>query len=131
MSAIKMGTKNGIKPLEIKAPWRFDEKQTCTIGKRRYHVHDCIRLAKDLPVEAVQVRHLDMSYGCPCDGTLRSFIAHARMVASADLEHPILLNEDGVLIDGKHRLARAIMDGEPLIKVKRFDIDPEDGYAAV
>ncbi len=119
------------KPLEIEVPWRFEEKQTIVLGSRKYQAHDCIRLAKDLPVEAVQVRHLDTSYGCPCGGSLRSFVAHMRMVASADLEHPILLNEDGVLIDGRHRLARAMLDGEPTIKVKRFDADPKDGYEYV
>lgn len=119
-----------IKPVEIARPWHFEERQVCKLGNRTFQVHDCIRLAKDLPVEDVQIRHMYMAYGCPCGGTLRSFVAHMRMVTSADLDCPVLLDEDGMLIDGKHRLARALLEDIPVIKVKRFDVDPEDGYVS-
>ena len=65
-----------------------------------------------------------IAYPSPCNETLRSFLGHVKLVNDADLSYPILLNEDGGIIDGKHRLAKAILDGHKTIKARRFEKDP-------
>jgi len=43
---------------------------------------------------------------------------HVNKIAYADLEYPIWLTEEGHLIDGMHRVAKAFLMKEPKIKVK-------------
>jgi disulfide oxidoreductase YuzD len=66
-----------------------------------------------------------ISYSSPCEANLRSFIEHVKLVNDANLEFPIILNEDGFVIDGRHRLSKAIIEGKKTIKSKRFISDPE------
>ncbi len=56
--------------------------------------------------------------------TLREMVMHMKAVQSADLEKPIILDEDGELMDGRHRLMRAMLEGRPTIKAVRFDENP-------
>jgi hypothetical protein len=108
----------------IDKPWNFSDDQTITIGKRKYNVHAAIFLARDLEVKELSLDDLYISYSAPCENDFRDFIAHCRLVIEADLSYPVLLNQDGAMIDGKHRLARAILDGHKTIKARRFISDP-------
>lgn len=40
------------------------------------------------------------------------------------MEYPIILDEDGAIFDGRHRVARAMLDEMESIKAVRFEIDP-------
>ena len=55
---------------------------------------------------------------------IREFVSHMRMVLDADLSHPIILDEDGALFDGRHRAAKALLQRKKNIKAVRFDKDP-------
>lgn len=57
--------------------------------------------------------------------TLREMVMHMMAVNAADLETPIILDEDGELMDGRHRLMKAMLIGAPTIKAVRFDTNPE------
>lgn len=108
----------------INKPWNFSDDQTITIKDRRYNVHAAISLSQDLEIKDLPLDDFNICYNSPCDDNLRDFIAHCRLVIEADLSYPILLNQDGALIDGKHRLCRAILDGHKTIKARRFISDP-------
>lgn len=90
--------------------------------------------ARDLPVIEVsldQVRELDEDCWFAGDGrtpTVRAVADHARQIQSADLERPILLATDGQILDGMHRLARAYLEGRPLLPAKQFPVDPEPDW---
>ena len=127
MTIIKSGTLK-IPGVKLQTPWEFEDTQEVTLGRRTYNVHECIRLSEKLPVEWVIIRHMGIDYSCPCNGTLRSFAEHMLMVQRADLNVPILLNEWGQIIDGRHRLIAALVKGEEGIKAKRFDTDPDSGW---
>jgi ParB-like chromosome segregation protein Spo0J len=45
-------------------------------------------------------------------------------VNAADLSKPIILNEDGELLDGRHRIMKALLVGHSTIKAVRFDENP-------
>ncbi len=51
-----------------------------------------------------------------------------KSVMDADLDFPILLNEDGVIIDGRHRLCKALYLGEKTIKARRFVSDNDASF---
>lgn len=56
--------------------------------------------------------------------TLRDMVMHFKAVNDADLGYPIILDEDGELMDGRHRIMKAMLTGENTIKAVRFDENP-------
>ena len=109
----------------IEKAWPYEGSQTIAIRGKVYNSHAAICLAENLKVRRIKMADIYLSYCPPCKDTLRSFVEHVRSVIDADMSYPIILNEDGEVIDGRHRLAKAMLEGHETIKVKRFDKDPE------
>jgi len=57
--------------------------------------------------------------------TLRRVAEHSARIRDADLSRPIILNADGSLMDGGHRLCKALLLGMKTIKAVQFDVMPE------
>ena len=53
------------------------------------------------------------------------FLVHFRKVLNADLTKPLIVRSDGYVMDGWHRIIRAIHEGIKELPQKRFLIDPE------
>jgi hypothetical protein len=51
-----------------------------------------------------------------------------RLVAEVDLAHPIVVGPDGRVMDGMHRIARAMLDDRPPIRAVQFQQLPEPDY---
>src|SRR5437588_5284850 len=86
-------------------------------GFDAWDVGRLISLSRELPVHAVtvdSVREVDTVYwfddstGAP---TVRAVVEHARLMLDADLSFPLILGPDGRVMDGMHRIARALIDG--------------------
>jgi hypothetical protein len=100
---------------------------------RIWDVDRLMALAADLPVEMVPVARLPGGdvvgwIGRPENFgrlTTREVVEHFRRVRTADLSRPLLLSSEGWLMDGFHRLARALLDGVAELPVRRFPSDPE------
>lgn len=103
--------------------WFAPSNQMCTIGKHTWSIPRLFQLAKDLPVMEVPLDHLniDLSYS---NLKLRGMVMHMKAVLEADLSYPIILDEDGGLMDGRHRIMRALLEGKDTIKAVRFDENP-------
>lgn len=117
--------------------------------RRQYHfrrsgkdvlIWDCHRLVElsaDLPREMMPVesiRELDEPYWGAEDGagmTCREVVEHMRLVRDADLSFPIILSADGRVMDGMHRVAKAVLEGRDEIEAVRFIDDPEPDYVNV
>jgi len=56
--------------------------------------------------------------------TLREMVMHMKAVLAADLDNPIILDEDGEIMDGRHRIMKALLGGAETIKAVRFDENP-------
>ena len=117
--------------MEIVKTWDFTDSQSITVNDRRYNVHAAIKLSEYLPVKDYLIEDLYIAYESPCDDNLRSFIEHMRMVVDADLSYPVLMNEDGFIIDGRHRLSKAILNKQKTIKGVRFMKDPCACYTVI
>lgn len=104
--------------------WISPEKQECQLGKHVWSVARLLQLAKDLPVMDVPLDHLNLYYTYR-KLTLREMVMHLNAVLSADLTCPIILDEDGELMDGRHRIMRAMLIGEEMVKAVRFDENPD------
>jgi hypothetical protein len=99
-------------------------KQMAQLGKHIWSVARLFTLAKDLKVMDIPLDHLNIYYKYE-DLTLREMVGHIKSVNDADLSYPIILDEDGEVMDGRHRIMKAILDGEQSIKAVRFDKNPE------
>jgi len=52
------------------------------------------------------------------------FIHHAKRVSDVDMSNPIILDEKGVICDGWHRVAKAILNNDESIKAIRMNDMP-------
>jgi hypothetical protein len=101
-----------------------------TSGLDAWDVDRLIRLSADLPVITVPVEsiwELDTPYWSgPGSGpqTVREIIGHLRLIREVDPSCPVILGSDGRVMDGMHRIARAILDGRTTIRAVRFPSDP-------
>lgn len=103
--------------------WAGTGGQNCRLGRHRWSVSRLIDLAKELPVMDVPIDHLCVNYDYS-HLTLRKMAMHIKAVLAADMSCPIILDEDGELMDGRHRLMRAMIEGHETIKVVRFQENP-------
>lgn len=102
-------------------------------GRMAWDIHRLIHLAADLPVEEVEVEsipeidtnHWFDEHHRP---TVRSVIEHLALIEAVDLAHPIILGADGRVMDGMHRVARALLDGRATLPAVRFPVDPEPDH---
>lgn len=104
-------------------PWLEPKDQMCNIGRHHWSIARLFELARALPVMDVPLDHLCVYYVYE-KLTLRDMVTHMQAVESADLDAPIILDEDGELMDGRHRLMKAMLHGKPTIKVVKFQQNP-------
>jgi hypothetical protein len=52
--------------------------------------------------------------------TVRSIVGHLRLIQEVDPSYPIILGSDGRVMDGMHRVARALLEGRRTIPAVRF-----------
>lgn len=103
--------------------WDGPDAQTCVLGRHRWSVARLIELSRHLKVMDVPIDHLNVYYTYS-KLTLRDMVMHMNAVQLADLRCPIILDEDGELMDGRHRVMRAMLDGCKAVKAVRFDVNP-------
>jgi hypothetical protein len=101
----------------------------------KYHVWHLERIweaTKDLPafdVEIESLKHLDAV--CWFDdgfkATLRNVVEHFVRMECVNTEYPIILDPEGQLFDGAHRVAKALANGQTTIKaVRMIEVPPPD-----
>jgi hypothetical protein len=59
---------------------------------------------------------------------VRAVVTHARLIRDVDPTYPVILGSDGRVMDGMHRIARAMLEGRTTIAAVRFVHDPEPDY---
>jgi hypothetical protein len=105
-------------------------------GLYAWNVHHLVELSRDLPHEQVPlsaIRELDEPYWNN-DGarmTCREVVDHARLMLDCDLAFPIILSSDGRVMDGMHRICKALFENRAEIEAVRFVHDPEPDYIGV
>ncbi len=108
---------------------------------RRQHGHVLIwnvarlaALSLDLPVirlKLAEIRELDEAYWYDAtDGTptCRDIARHMAQVGRADPGYPILLCAEGRVMDGMHRVVKALIAGAPDIAARRLDPTPPPDF---
>lgn len=103
--------------------WVPHHIQFSRLGYHRWSVARLIELSRDLPVLTIPLNHLCVNYTYD-NLRLRDFVSHMKAVNDADLTFPIILDEDGDIMDGRHRVMKAMLLGEESILAVRFDKNP-------
>lgn len=104
-----------------------------------------VQQASALPVETVelnQIAEIDEAYWFYTGDqpTCRNLAAHFELMLAADLQYPIILCADGRVMDGMHRVTKALTEGKSELLCVRFratpppdfiDIQPADVFALI
>jgi hypothetical protein len=101
--------------------WDVDRLITLTKHFSRVHI----------PLSAI--RELDEPFWSDEDGTRtwRVLVEHIRLIEAADLSFAIILSSDGGVMDGMHRVAKAVLLGRATIEAVQFTDDPQPDYVDV
>jgi hypothetical protein len=101
-------------------------------GLQAWDVDRLIALSRHLPLRQVIVEDLgELDRPWSGDGeipTWRELLAHIRMIDETDLSFPIILAANGEVMDGRHRIAKAALEGRATISAVQFDTDPPPDY---
>lgn len=103
-------------------------------GLDAWDVDRLIELSRELPVKVVDLASIDEidsvywfddRFQRP---TVRKVVEHARLIEEVDLSYPIILGFDGRVMDGMHRVAKALLLGRETISAVQFDARVEPDY---
>jgi hypothetical protein len=106
-------------------------------GLCAWNVHRLIELSANLVRERVPlsaIQELDEPYWAnerihPV--TCREIVEHARLMLDCDLRHPVILSKGGRVMDGMHRISKALLEGHSDIEAVRFIDDPEPDHIGI
>ena len=69
----------------------------------------------DLPLVGIDISHIPFSAN-----TFGQFLYHLKRVNDTSLDYPVILDDEGVICDGWHRVAKAYLEGRPTVKAIRL-----------
>jgi hypothetical protein len=97
-----------------------------------WDVHRLVELTRTYPVQQVplsQIAELDECFwfqGEPA--TCRAVALHAKLIREVDPACPIILSASGRVMDGMHRVCRALLENRSVLPAVQFMEDPEPDY---
>lgn len=103
---------------------RIDD-QNFKDGNKVWRVSRLILLASKLEPFTLPLKHFNIYNLHPKVETTLEFIKHVKLIINADMDCPIILDEEGYVMDGRHRICRALLEGMETIKAVRFDKTPD------
>ena len=105
--------------------WISPKEQTVRIGKKFWRVPRLWALSVDLPVLEIPLQHLTVDYYYK-NLSLRQLVMHMKVAtAESPQDFPIILDENGIVMDGRHRILKALWENAHTIKAVRFSRNPE------
>lgn len=103
-------------------------------GLDAWDVDRLVELGKNFPVKQVpleSIEEIDSVYWFDDRRewpTVRRVVDHARLIDEVDLSRPIILGRDGRVMDGMHRIAKALLERRTTIDAVQFDTHLEPDY---
>lgn len=106
-------------------------------GFDAWDVDRLVALSAELPVRDVplsSIEEIDTPFWFGADGgqtTVRIMVEHFRLINEVDPSYPIILGAAGQVMDGMHRVARALLEGRTSLKAVRFETQPDPDFRDV
>ena len=103
-------------------------------GFDAWDVDRLVELSRGLPVKDVElasIDEVDSVYWFDDQSerpTVRRVVEHARLIEDVDLSYPVILGVDGRVMDGMHRIAKALLLGRETISAVQFATHLEPDY---
>lgn len=102
-------------------------------GLDAWDVDRLIEVTAALPVEEVpleDIAEIDSLYWFDEreHPTVRKVVEHLRLVQEVDLSYPVILGPGNRVMDGMHRVAKALLEGRSSITAVRLREVPEPDY---
>lgn len=96
---------------------------------KRWSVAGLIESAKelepfDLPLCAI---YIGSNIFAPITSA-KDLAEHVMRVNAVNMDHPIILDDEGFIMDGWHRVARALAEGRATVRAVRFDKTPDPHF---
>lgn len=101
------------------------------LGDRRWKIRDLRDAVKDEPVYQVPLAFLDLSaHNFDLEGGLIDFAIHMKHVQESDPNDPIIVDQWGRILDGRHRLVKALLEGRTTIGARKIPDGTLPTYSA-
>lgn len=103
-------------------------------GLLAWDIDHLIELTKDLPILQLplsDIQEIDEPYWFNTLPTCRNIAEHIRLIDKADLSYPIILSPKGRVMDGMHRVIKALLNNIEFIKVVQLTTDPQPDFIGV
>ena len=106
-------------------------------GFYAWDVDKLIEESKNLDVIEIKIstiRELDEAFwycGKNDIPTIRSIIDHMKLINEVDLEYPIILSAENFVMDGMHRVSKALLKGIPKVSAVQFTKTPVPDFKDV
>jgi hypothetical protein len=103
-------------------------------GFDAWDVDRLVELSRGLPIKDVELESIDevdSVYWFDDQSqrpTVRRVVEHARLIEDVDLSYPVILGVDGRVMDGMHRIAKALLLGRETISAVQFKTQLEPDY---
>ena len=93
----------------------------------QYSVARLVDEAKNLDIFELPIAGIDLDHQIWNGFNMFDLAFHCKKVFEADLSKPIILDWNGGIADGRHRVIKAIINGKRTIKAKRitWKIEPD------
>ncbi len=109
-------------------------------SEKGYYAWDINRLIeksknlKIIEISISSIKELDEPfwYGNKNDiPTVRSIVDHMKIINDVNLKYPIILSAENLVMDGMHRISKALLLGIPMIRAVKFNKTPIPDYTDV
>ena len=108
--------------------WADPLTQRVSIGNGKYVIAALHTRANKLTPKEMPMEHLNIYNYKIGDSYVKDFAIHMKAVLDSDLDYPIILDDEGSVMDGRHRIVKALIEGKTHIKFVRFEKTPEPDY---
>lgn len=95
------------------------------IGRKHWDVNTLWKASEGLPVFKIPLAAIDLELKPWAIPDFLSILYHVERINKVGFEYPVIMNPDGHIIDGWHRIAKAILKGRKYINAVRFNVMPE------
>lgn len=111
----------------------LSDEETCSMTKTyTWSVRRLWKLAAELTPFEKSLESFEEWLTWPWEEPdLHGFMDHMDRIMGADLSHPVILSDEGWVMDGVHRLLKARLEGRKTITVVQFDKTPEPDAVTV
>jgi hypothetical protein len=103
--------------------WDKPQDQHIKIGGYTYQVSSLIFESRDLQIFKMPMAAVNFEAAIGNPNT-QSFVQHMKAVLNADMSYPIIFDPAGRLLDGRHRIAKALHEEREYILAVRFNEYP-------